>query len=72
MTATDYNMPAMTDPDVALEPLAIQPGLPVIITSVYVTKALLASFVRIGGGKVIEKSGTTEQMVVQITIELAV
>jgi CheY-like chemotaxis protein len=43
LTVTDYNMLAMSGPDVARELLAIRPGWPVIISSGYETDELLAS-----------------------------
>jgi PAS domain S-box-containing protein len=62
LVLTDFNMPGLSGLDVAAELATLRPGLPVVISSGYVTEALLDSAMRIGVRSVMQKEFTLEQL----------
>jgi PAS domain S-box-containing protein len=62
LVVTDYNMPGLSGLDVAASLLAAHPGLPVVISSGFVTDELLADAARLGVRQVLQKEFTLEQM----------
>ena len=59
---TDFNMPSMSGLDLAVELGRLRPGLPVVISSGYVTEALRAEIGRAGVRHVLQKEYTLEQL----------
>ncbi|MDH4052176.1 MAG: ATP-binding protein, partial [Rubrivivax sp.] len=62
LVVTDYNMPGLSGLDVARELAQTRPGLPVLITSGYVTEDLLASAARLGVKGVLQKEYTLDRL----------
>jgi CheY-like chemotaxis protein len=59
---TDYNMPLLSGLDVAEELSRLCPGLPVAISSGYVTEELVTAAKRVGVRHVLQKEYTLEQL----------
>ena len=59
----DHNMPQMSGLDLADAARRLQPGMPVILTSAVVTDHLQASAAGRGIARVVEKSGSVQQLV---------
>ena len=57
---TDYNMPEMSGLDVAREALAIQPTIPVVVTSGFIDDALIEQARSIGVKELISKADSAE------------
>jgi CheY-like chemotaxis protein len=62
LVVTDFNMPGLSGLEVAGELAALRPELPVVISSGYVTEALLDAAGRIGVRSVMQKEFTLEQL----------
>ncbi len=62
VVVTDYNMPVLSGLDVAEELSRCRPGLPVVISSGYVTEELIAAAARIGVRNVLRKEYTIERL----------
>ncbi len=62
VVVTDYNMPLLCGLDVAAELARLRPGLPVVISSGYVTEELVAAAKRVGVRHVLQKEYTLEQL----------
>jgi len=62
VVVTDFNMPAMSGLDLAIELRRRRPGLPVVISSGYVTEAMRAETLRAGVRHVLQKEYTLEQL----------
>ncbi|MFO1338741.1 MAG: CHASE domain-containing protein [Burkholderiaceae bacterium] len=62
LVLTDFNMPGLSGLDVAEALAALRPGLPVVISSGYVTEDLLAAAGRAGVRRVLQKEFTLEQL----------
>jgi DNA-binding NarL/FixJ family response regulator len=58
LVVTDFNMPTISGLDVALALSGVRPGLPVVITSGYVTDELRASAAACGVRAVLHKEHT--------------
>jgi PAS domain S-box-containing protein len=59
---TDYNMPGFSGIDVAREANTIQPGLPVVISSGYISEGLMAQAKGAGVRHVLHKENTVEEL----------
>jgi len=59
---TDFNMPSMSGLDLAVQLGRLRPGLPVVISSGYVTEVLRAEIGRVGVRHVLQKEYTLEQL----------
>ena len=59
---TDFNMPACSGLDVARELAGIRPGLPVVISSGYITDELRAEALDAGVRGLLEKQNTFEEL----------
>ncbi|WP_374569043.1 CHASE domain-containing protein [Ideonella sp.] len=62
LVVTDFNMPGLSGLEVAGELASLRPGLPVVISSGYVTEALLDAAARVGVRSVMQKEFTLEQL----------
>ena len=62
VVVTDFNMPAMSGLDLAVELGRLRPGLPIVISSGYVTEAMRADILRAGVHHVLQKEYTLEQL----------
>ncbi|MEK8032286.1 CHASE domain-containing protein [Ideonella sp. DXS29W] len=62
LVVTDFNMPGLSGLAVAGELASLRPDLPVVISSGYVTEALLDAAQRIGVRSVMQKEFTLEQL----------
>ena len=62
VVVTDFNMPELSGLDLARELRGIRPGLPVIVTSGYVSDSLRAEVQRAGVRYVMQKEYTLEQL----------
>jgi CheY-like chemotaxis protein len=62
LVVTDFNMPGLSGLEVAGELATLRPGLPVVISSGYVTEALLDAAARVGVRSVMKKEFTLEQL----------
>ncbi len=62
IVVTDYNMPVLSGLDVAAELARLRPGLPVVISSGYVTEELIAAATRLGVREVLQKEYTFERL----------
>jgi len=62
LVVTDFNMPALSGLDVALELSRIRPDLPVVITSGYITDAMRAEALRAGVRQLIDKPNTVDEL----------
>lgn len=62
LVITDYNMPRMSGLDVARAVRDIRPGLPVIVTSGYITEQLRSQAAEAGVAAVISKPNTVEEL----------
>jgi PAS domain S-box-containing protein len=60
LVVTDYNMPIRSGLDVSAEILAIQPGMPVVLSSGYITEELRDRALRIGIRDLVYKPNTME------------
>jgi PAS domain S-box-containing protein len=59
---TDFNMPALSGLDLALQVAQLRPNLPVIISSGFVSDAMRADVLRAGVRHVLQKEYTLEQL----------
>jgi CheY-like chemotaxis protein len=59
---TDFNMPELSGLELAAEAARLRPGLPVIISSGFVSDALRAEVGRVGVRHVMQKEFTLEQL----------
>ena len=59
---TDFNMPALSGLDLAIQIAALRPTLPVIISSGYVSESMRAEVLRAGVRHVLQKEYTLEQL----------
>ena len=62
VVVTDYNMPRCSGVEVAREVARIRPGLPVLISSGYVSDALRAEAAAAGVRYVLHKENTLEEL----------
>jgi len=62
LVVTDFNMPGLSGLEVAGELATLRPELPVVISSGYVTEALLDAAARVGVRSVMQKEFTLEQL----------
>ena len=58
----DFNMPGLSGLEVAKELQRIRPGLPVVITSGYITEELTASARAVGVREVVYKPNTVDEL----------
>lgn len=68
---TDFNMPGESGLDLAAALHQKRPGLPVIITSGYITDSLRSEAARLGVRHVMQKELTLEQLDLQVAQALA-
>lgn len=59
---TDFNMPGLSGLEVVDEATRLRPGLPVLITSGYVSDELIAGARRVGARAVLQKQNTLEEL----------
>ena len=59
---TDHNMPGLSGLDIARELAHLRPGLPVVISSGYVSEEMLAAASQLGVRSVMQKEYTLEQL----------
>jgi len=59
---TDFNMPALSGLDLAIQVAQLRPSLPVIISSGFVSDAMRADVLRVGVRHVLQKEYTLEQL----------
>ncbi len=59
---TDHNMPGLSGLDIARELAGLRPGLPVVISSGYVSEEMLAVAGQLGVRRVMQKEYTLEQL----------
>jgi len=59
---TDFNMPDMSGLEVAEAARRLHPGLPVVITSGYISDELLAGAQALGASAVLQKQNTLEEL----------
>jgi len=71
VVVSDFNMPELSGLDLAREITQLRPGLPVVITSGFVTEALLADARRVGVAHVLQKEYTLEQLAALVQAALA-
>ncbi len=71
LVVTDYNMPGLSGLDVARELARLRPGLPVVISSGFVTEEVLAQSRRLGVRSVLQKEYTLEKLVDTVHLALA-
>jgi PAS domain S-box-containing protein len=71
LVVTDFNMPGESGLDLAQALIARRPGLPVIITSGYITDHLRSEAARLGVRHVLQKEHTLEQLGLQVAQVLA-
>ncbi len=62
LVVTDYNMPGLSGLDIAHRVAGLRPGLPVVVSSGYVSDALLADAAQAGVRQVMQKEYTLEQL----------
>ena len=62
VVVTDFNMPELSGLELAREAARLRPGLPVIITSGYVSDAMRAEVGQAGVHHVMQKEFTLEQL----------
>ena len=62
LVVTDFNMPALSGLDVALELARIRPDLPVVITSGYITDGMRADALRAGVRQLVDKPNTVDEL----------
>lgn len=62
LVITDYNMPRMSGVDVARAVRSIRPGLPVIVTSGYITEQLRSQAAEAGIAAIVSKPNTVEEL----------
>ena len=62
VVVTDFNMPELSGLDLARELGRIRPGLPVVITSGYVSESLRSEVLRAGVRGLLQKEYTLEQI----------
>jgi CheY-like chemotaxis protein len=62
LVVTDFNMPHVSGLEVARRLLALRPGLPVVISSGYITDELRASAAAVGVRAVMQKENTFEEL----------
>jgi len=62
LVVTDFNMPGLSGLEVAKELQRIRPGLPVVITSGYITEELAASARAVGVRQVLCKQDTVDEL----------
>jgi PAS domain S-box-containing protein len=62
IVVTDHNMPGLSGLDVAGEIARLRPGLPVVISSGYLSEEMLAAATRSGVRSVMQKEFTLEQL----------
>ncbi len=63
LVISDFNMPGLSGLDVAREIAVLRPGLPVVISSGFVTDELLANAARAGVRQVLQKEYIVERLV---------
>ena len=66
MVITDFNMPGLSGLDVAKATLELRPGLPVVITSGYISDALREGALAIGVRHLLHKADTVEEIAAMI------
>jgi len=71
LIVTDFNMPEMTGLDLAKELARIVPGLPVVISSGYLSDEMRAAAVRVGVRGVLQKEYSLEQLAALVHTVLA-
>ncbi len=59
---TDYNMPELTGLDLATELARVRPGLPVLITSGYISEEMRAAAAQVGVRSLLQKEFTLERL----------
>jgi CheY-like chemotaxis protein len=62
IVVTDYNMPHLSGLDVAREVAQIRSGLPVVLSSGYITEAIIAEAAQLGVRFVMQKEFTLERL----------
>ena len=62
VVVTDFNMPGLSGLDVAAQLAGIRPGLPVVISSGYVTEALRAQAEQLGVRALMQKENTFDEL----------
>ena len=63
IVVTDFNMPGLSGLDVAQAVLALRPGLPVVLSTGYITEDLLEHAQRMGVRQVMQKENSLEDLV---------
>ena len=71
LIVTDFNMPEMTGLDLAKELARVVPGLPVVISSGYLSDEMRAAAVRVGVRGVLQKEYSLEQLAALVHTVLA-
>jgi CheY-like chemotaxis protein/two-component sensor histidine kinase len=71
LVVTDHNMPGMSGLDISRSLSALRPGLPVVVSSGYVSDALQADAARAGVRQVMQKEYMHEQLVAIVNRLLA-
>jgi CheY-like chemotaxis protein len=71
IVVTDFNMPGMTGTELALQLAQIRPGLPVIITSGYISDELRQQAAAAGVRALLRKEQTLESLVALVQQVLA-
>jgi nitrogen-specific signal transduction histidine kinase/CheY-like chemotaxis protein len=71
LVVTDHNMPGLSGLDIARSLRLLRPGLPVVISSGYVSEALLAEAAQAGVREVMQKEYMPEQLVAIVNRLLA-
>ncbi|OGB06657.1 MAG: hypothetical protein A3E25_18580 [Burkholderiales bacterium RIFCSPHIGHO2_12_FULL_69_20] len=71
LVITDYNMPELSGLDIAIELQRARPGLPVVITTGYLTEPLRQQAQRAGVRQVLQKEYTLEQLAAVVHQALA-
>ncbi|MDO9285110.1 MAG: CHASE domain-containing protein [Aquabacterium sp.] len=71
LVITDYNMPELSGLDLALELQRVRPGLPVVISTGYVTESLRQQARQAGVRQVLQKEYTLEQLAAVVHEALA-
>jgi len=62
LAVTDFNMPGLSGLEVAQELARIRPGLPVVITSGYITEELRTNALQAGVRHVVYKPNTIDEL----------
>ncbi|HSI57803.1 MAG TPA: PAS domain-containing protein [Ideonella sp.] len=62
LVVTDFNMPEMSGLEVAEAVLALRPGLPVVISSGYLSEELRAAALRLGVRSLMQKQNTHDEL----------